>query len=55
MIEKYFGAKLPKADLSGELGNSLRDEALKLPGIVDEHMKELKIPEALQSIWQLID
>lgn len=55
MIEKYFGAKLPKADLSGELGNSLRDEALKLPVIVDEHMKELKIPEALQSIWQLID
>lgn len=55
MIEKYFGAKLPKADLSDELGNSLRDEALKLPVIVDEHMKELKIPEALQSIWQLID
>lgn len=55
MIEKYFGAKLPKADLSGGLGKSLRDEALKLPGIVDEYMNELKIPEALQSIWQLID
>ncbi len=55
MIEKYFGAKVPKAALLGELGRSLRDEALKLPGIVDEYMNELKIPEALQSIWQLID
>lgn len=55
MIEKYFDGNVPQADLSGELGSLLRTEAEKLTNTVATHMEELKIPEALQSIWALID
>ena len=55
MIEKYFGGSVPQGDIKGELGKNLRDEAENLPKIVEQHMDELRIPEALQSIWALID
>ena len=55
MIEKYFDGSVPQGDIKGELGKNLRDEAESLPKIVEQHMDELRIPEALQSIWALID
>lgn len=55
MIEKYFGGEVPQGDIHGELGENLRSMSEKLPDIVEQHMNELRIPEALQSIWSLID
>ena len=55
MIEKYFDGSVPQGDIKGELGKNLRDMAERLPVEVEQHMNELRIPEALQSIWALID
>ena len=55
MIEKYFGGEVPQGDIHGELGENLRSMSENLPDIVEQHMNELRIPEALQSIWSLID
>jgi methionyl-tRNA synthetase len=55
MIEKYFEGNIPKSDVSSDLGKDLRSFALSLPKTVDANMNALKIPEALQSVWVLID
>lgn len=55
MIEKYFGGKVPAYDLNSALGKELREYASALPKNVEANMNALKIPEALQSVWALID
>ncbi|MBQ9950200.1 MAG: methionine--tRNA ligase [Clostridia bacterium] len=55
MIEKYFDGTVPEAQTDGETGRSLRSICETLPHDVEKHMENLRIPEALQSIWSLID
>lgn len=55
MIEKYFEGSVPKSDLNSDLGKDLQNYALSLPKTIDSNMNALKIPEALQSVWVLID
>lgn len=55
MIEKYFNGSVPACDIKGETGSALRELCTRLPKEVEAHMDSLRIPEALQSIWALID
>ena len=55
MIEKYYDGYVPNADITGDTGKNLREICNALPGKVDDCMNSLKIPEALQAIWSLID
>lgn len=54
MIEKYFDGKIPEHTVSASEDEGLFALAASLPGLVDESMDALRIPEALQHIWKLI-
>jgi methionyl-tRNA synthetase len=55
MVDKYFGGSLP-APLKpvAEEDDALIALAELLPARMEEHMKGLKLPEALMEIWKLI-
>ncbi len=55
MVEKYFGGVIPSPDEEGDFDQDLKDTALHTPLEVEKAMDKLKIPEALESIWKLID
>ncbi|WP_010237822.1 methionine--tRNA ligase [Clostridium arbusti] len=54
MIEKYFGGTIQAPTEKESLDNELIDLALDTPKKVEEHMNGLKIPEALDDIWELV-
>ena len=55
MIEKYFGGEIPAPTAPvAEEDDALIAMANALPGLVEENMNALRIPEALQEIWKLI-
>jgi len=55
MIGKYFGGNIPAptAPIAQE-DDALIAMAKALPGLVEENMTALRIPESLQEIWKLI-
>ncbi len=56
MIDKYFGGLIPAPTcLNAEQDDALIALANGLPAQVEQFMNELKIPEALESIWSLIN
>lgn len=54
MIEKYFDGTIPAPIEKETLDNELIDLALEIPKKVETHMNNLKIPEALDDIWELV-
>jgi len=54
MMSKYFDAEIPEAGALSDLETALKEEALSLPGIVDEAMTKMDIREALVQIWRVI-
>ncbi|KHD37291.1 methionyl-tRNA synthetase [Clostridium acetobutylicum] len=54
MIEKYFDGSIQPPVDKEEIDNELIDMAISLPEKLDEDIKKLKIPEALDHIWDLI-
>lgn len=54
MIEKYFDGVIQAPTAKEELDNELIDLAIGLPGKLDADIKDLKIPEALDHIWDVI-
>ena len=54
MIEKYFNGVIPATTCKEEIDNELINLALDTPRKVEKAMNELKIPEALESIFELI-
>jgi len=54
MIEKYFDGVIHPPTAKEELDNELIDLALGLQGKLDADIKDLKIPEALDHIWDVI-
>ncbi|MEG1559512.1 MAG: methionine--tRNA ligase [Clostridia bacterium] len=55
MIEKYNDGVIPNCNIESNVGASVRECALSIPKQVDIHMAALKIPEALSSIFSLVD
>lgn len=55
MVAKYFDSVIPNAEVVGEFDEDLKKIALETPGLVDKAMDHLRIPEALDRIWTLID
>ncbi|KOF57229.1 MULTISPECIES: methionine--tRNA ligase [Clostridium] len=54
MLEKYFDGIIQPPLEKEELDNELIDLALGLPEKLDADIKDLKIPEALDHIWDVI-
>lgn len=54
MVEKYFDGVIPAPTDKEAIDNELIDLALETPKNVEKHMDTLKIPEALDDIWELI-
>ncbi|URZ05208.1 methionine--tRNA ligase [Clostridium felsineum] len=54
MIEKYFDGVIQAPKDKEEIDNELIDLAIKLPEVLDADIKDLKIPEALDHIWNVI-
>ncbi|MFL0195615.1 methionine--tRNA ligase [Clostridium sp. WILCCON 0269] len=54
MIEKYFDGIMPSPTQKEDIDNELISLALDTPIKVEKHMNHLRIPEALDNIWQLI-
>ncbi|MFA9397321.1 MAG: methionine--tRNA ligase [Clostridiaceae bacterium] len=54
MVVKYFGGVIPESKVYDEVDKELISLALDTKDIVNEKIKELKIPEALDAIWELI-
>lgn len=54
MIEKYFDGVIQPPTAKEELDNELIDLALGLSEKLDADIKDLKIPEALDHIWDVI-
>ncbi|MGH4140821.1 methionine--tRNA ligase [Clostridium sp.] len=54
MIEKYFDGVIPAPIDIADVDNELIEMALAAPGKVEKAIDELKIPEALDYIWELI-
>lgn len=55
MIEKYFDGVIPAPSGREDEDNNLIDIALDTPKKVEKNMDNLRIPEALDSIWELIN
>ncbi|MCI1944911.1 methionine--tRNA ligase [Clostridium luticellarii] len=55
MIEKYFDGVIPAPSGREDVDNNLIDIALDTPKKVEKNMDNLRIPEALDSIWELIN
>lgn len=54
MIEKYFNGVIPNQSCKEDIDNELINLALETPKKVNEFIEELRIPEALESIFNLI-
>nr|WP_291723578.1 methionine--tRNA ligase [Clostridium sp.] len=54
MIDKYFQGVIPEAFEEDPVDKKLKDLAIKVPKRVENSMNLLRIPEALDSIWELI-
>ncbi|QAA30680.1 methionine--tRNA ligase [Clostridium manihotivorum] len=54
MIEKYFDCVVPAPTAKEAIDDELIRLALDTPGKVEAAIDELKIPEALEAIWNLI-
>ncbi|MBU3189096.1 methionine--tRNA ligase [Clostridium bowmanii] len=54
MIEKYFDGVIPAPKDIADVDNELIEMALAAPGKVEKAIDELKIPEALDYVWELI-
>ncbi|MEQ8153996.1 MAG: methionine--tRNA ligase [Clostridiaceae bacterium] len=54
MIEKYFGGIIPAPLSKEDIDDELIDIALETPKKVEEAIDNLKIPEALEEIWNLV-
>ncbi|MHC6181352.1 methionine--tRNA ligase [Clostridium sp. JNZ X4-2] len=55
MIEKYFDGIMPAPSEREDLDNEFINTAMETPKKVEKNMNELRIPEALDNIWELID
>ncbi|MBD7910922.1 MULTISPECIES: methionine--tRNA ligase [Clostridium] len=54
MVEKYFGGVIPAQSVKEGIDDELINLALETPKKVEESINELKIPEALEAIFDLI-
>ena len=54
MIEKYFDGVIPAPKDIADVDNELIELALAAPSKVEKAIDELKIPEALDYVWELI-
>lgn len=54
MVDKYFGGVIPAPTAKEEIDNSLISLTLEVPVEVDKAIDKLRIPEALDKIWELI-
>lgn len=55
MVEKYFDGIVPEIDLETNLGVTVRTYAVRLAVLIDRDINDMRIPEALQELWQLVD
>lgn len=55
MIDKYFGGRIPAPGVDvKEEDEELKALCANLPGVVEENMNALRLPESLQEIWKLV-
>lgn len=54
MVEKYFDGVIPAPKAKKDIDDELINLALATPKKVEKSIDDLKIPEALDSIWELI-
>jgi methionyl-tRNA synthetase len=54
MIEKYFDGVVPAPLAKEHVDDELIELALAAPKKVEDHINKLRIPEALDSVWELI-
>jgi methionyl-tRNA synthetase/methionyl-tRNA synthetase C-terminal region/beta chain len=54
MVEKYFDGVIPAPKAKEAIDDELINLALAIPKKVEKSIDDLKIPEALDSIWELI-
>ncbi len=54
MVEKYFGGIIPNANEAEPIDKELISIALDAPKKVEKNIDNLKIPEALDEIWNVI-
>jgi methionyl-tRNA synthetase len=54
MVDKYFEGVIPAPTAKEDIDNELITLALRTPVEVDKAIDNLKIPEALERIWELI-
>jgi methionyl-tRNA synthetase len=54
MIEKYFDGEVQAPTAKEEIDNELINLALETPIKVEKYMNNLRIPEALDTVWELI-
>ncbi|MDF2682970.1 MAG: methionine--tRNA ligase [Brevibacillus sp.] len=54
MIEKYFDGVIPAAQDAGEPDDSLISLAVKIKGLVEEHIEAMRFSNALAHIWELV-
>lgn len=55
MIDKYYQGKIPKPDFEAAACRPVREFSEKLPELIDKHINEMRIPEALAELWTLVD
>ncbi|NLP28771.1 MAG: methionine--tRNA ligase [Clostridia bacterium] len=54
MVDKYFDGIIPAPTAKEEIDDDLIGLALRTPVEVDKAIDELRIPEALEKVWELI-
>lgn len=54
MVEKYFGGEIPAPTAKEEIDNELINLALETPKKVEDDINNLRIPEALEAIFDLV-
>ena len=54
MVEKYFDGVIPTPTAKEDIDNELINLALETPKLVEKAIDELRIPEALENIFELI-
>lgn len=55
MVDKYFNSQIVAPLCPGDYDEDLKKVALETPLLVDKAIDHLKLPEALDKIWTLID